>query len=183
MKLVRCEEQETNDTYESAFPHLKTLTLSNCPKIRIQPHLLQSVVELIIENEVLLDGLYFSDGGASSQTILPSLKKLKIEWSTLTSLPQSMQHLTALESLEIFYCTRLLALPEWLGELKSLKYLYIRSTPLTCLPQSIQHLTALRKLIIEDCFGLRERCKHENGEDWPLISHIPIVDLYPSAES
>jgi Leucine-rich repeat (LRR) protein len=125
MKLVRCEEQETNDTYESAFPHLKTLTLSNCPKIRIQPHLPPSVVELIVGNDVLLDGLYFSDGGASSQTILPSLKKLKILFSTLTSLPQSMQHLTALESLEILNCTRLLALPEWLGELKSLKYLYI----------------------------------------------------------
>jgi Leucine-rich repeat (LRR) protein len=178
MKLVRCEEQETNDTYESAFPHLQTLTLSNCPKIRIQPHRLPSVVKLNIGNNVLLDGLYFSDGGASSQTILPSLKKLKIRCFTLTSLPQSMQHLTALQSLEIFYCTRLRALPEWLGELKSLKYLYIKSTPLTCLPQSIQHLTALQNLIIVDCFGLRERCKRENGEDWPLISHIPTVDLY-----
>lgn len=180
MKLVIYEENEDNNAYASVIPRLSKLGISNCPKLRGQPHLPPSVVELELSqsNEELLAGVHLSEGEASSDdssayfrvrklTIndmklsesvllgqLSSLTELKISNCELNCLPESMQHLGSLCVLEIHNCDHLYSLPEWLGELKSLQRLEILDTPVSYLPQSMQHLSSLRVLEIEECNGL-----------------------------
>ncbi|KAJ1688934.1 hypothetical protein LUZ63_013089 [Rhynchospora breviuscula] len=141
----------TNNVYEPAFPRLSKLEISGCPKLRLQPYLPPSVVELILEKSKELhertitycEGIHALPEGLGE---LKSLEMLVIKNTPLTSLPQSMQHLSSLRVLTIEDCKGLHALPEWLGELKSLEELVIWNTPLTSLPQSMQHMSSLREL-------------------------------------
>ncbi|CAD6258568.1 unnamed protein product [Miscanthus lutarioriparius] len=133
---------------------------------------------------------------------LCSLSKLDI-WLVpgLTCLPQSLRRLMSLQELEIRGCIELGELPECLGELHGLRTLTVwRLDSMTCLPQSlcrlatslkelqilacpgltslpgwIKGLTALRLLDIEWCPDLERRCERGKGEDWHLISHIPLI--------
>ena len=69
----------------------------------------------------------------------------------------------------------LVSLP-WIGILTSLQTLQIWSCPnLISLPQEIRNLTSLKELRIWRCPLLRQRCKRQIGEDWPIIAHVPIV--------
>ncbi|KNA17708.1 hypothetical protein SOVF_077250 [Spinacia oleracea] len=73
----------------------------------------------------------------------------------LVDLPNWMQFLPALQSLEIHRCERLKAMPIWMPK-----------------------LTSLRNLNIEGCSrSLWRRCKKDPpGEDWPYIQHIPQIN-------
>jgi Leucine-rich repeat (LRR) protein len=112
-----------------------------------------------------------------------SLKSLRISgWDKLKSVSHQLQHLTALERLEIrdFNGEEFEeALPEWLGNLSSLQSLRILNCKnLKYMPSStaIQRLSKLKKLRIWGCPHLKENCRKENGSEWPKISHIP--DIY-----
>ncbi|KAL9349013.1 hypothetical protein Peur_060379 [Populus x canadensis] len=112
-----------------------------------------------------------------------SLKRLEIGgWDKLKSVPHQLQHLTALERLEIRHFNGEEfeeALPEWLGNLSSLQSLTIWDCKnLKYMPSStaIQRLSKLKKLRIwEGCPHLKENCRKENGSEWPKISHIPSI--------
>jgi Leucine-rich repeat (LRR) protein len=111
-----------------------------------------------------------------------SLKHLRIHgWDKLKSVPHQLQHLTALERLEIrdFNGEEFEeALPEWLGNLSSLQSLRILNCKnLKYMPSStaIQRLSKLKQLRIWGCPHLKENCRKENGSEWPKISHIPDI--------
>ncbi|XP_052303061.1 putative disease resistance protein RGA1 isoform X11 [Populus trichocarpa] len=104
-------------------------------------------------------------------------------WDKLKSVPHQLQHLTALEELDIrnFNGEEFEeALPEWLGNLSSLQSLYIYGCKnLKYMPSStaIQRLSKLKYLSIlrGECPHLKENCRKENGSEWPKISHIPAI--------
>nr|AAN23086.1 putative rp3 protein [Zea mays] len=99
--------------------------------------------------------------------------------TSLTCLPESMQHLTSLRTLNLCRCNELTHLPEWLGELSVLQKLWLQDCRgLTSLPQSIQRLTALEELYISGNPNLLRRCRHGVGEDWHLVSHIQTIRLW-----
>jgi Leucine-rich repeat (LRR) protein len=104
-------------------------------------------------------------------------------WDKLKSVPHQLQHLTALERLDIrdFNSEEFEeALPEWLANLSSLQYLTIRNCKnLKYLPSStaIQRLSKLKTLCIFRCPHLIENCRKENGSEWPKISHIPTIHI------
>jgi Leucine-rich repeat (LRR) protein len=111
-----------------------------------------------------------------------SLKSLWIYgWDKLKSVPHQLQHLTALENLNIhdFKGEEFEeALPEWLGNLSSLRRLdIINCKNLKYMPSStaIQRLPKLKLLYIWYCPHLSENCRKENGSEWPKISHIPAI--------
>ncbi|XP_024440897.2 putative disease resistance protein RGA3 [Populus trichocarpa] len=111
-----------------------------------------------------------------------SLEKLEIwGWDKLKSVPHQLQHLTALERLEIsnFDGEEFEeALPEWLANLSSLRSLWIGGCKnLKYLPSStaIQCLSKLKHLDIHRCRHLSENCRKENGSEWPKISHVPSI--------
>ena len=101
-----------------------------------------------------------------------SLERLEIHgWDKLKSVPHQLQHLTALERLEI--CDFRgegfeEALPDWLANLSSLRYLGIDNCKnLKYLPSStaIQRLSKLKELGISECPLLSENCRKENGSE------------------
>nr|TKR78957.1 putative disease resistance protein RGA4 [Populus alba] len=114
-----------------------------------------------------------------------SLKSLSIwGWDKLKSVPHQLQHLTALETLEIegFNGEEFEeALPEWLANLSSLQRLDIYNCKnLKYMPSStaIQRLSKLKTLHIAwGCPHLEENCRKENGSEWPKISHIPTINI------
>jgi hypothetical protein len=73
-----------------------------------------------------------------------------------------MRQLTELHSLELVYCTSIVSLPYWFGELTSLKKLSIRGCDLIrSLPEGIQQLTNLQDLHFSQCPALHKWCETE----------------------
>ena len=101
------------------------------------------------------------------------------EINDFESLPEKgLRNLVSLRKLEIQWCDKLVSLP-WIGSLTSLQSLKIWSCPnLTSLPQEIRNLTSLKELSIRGCQPLLgQRCNRQIGEDWPIIAHVPFVDV------
>ncbi|GMJ08864.1 hypothetical protein like AT3G14470 [Hibiscus trionum] len=110
-------------------------------------------------------------GLASIHRLRSSLKQLTLfGWDTLLcSLPHQLQHLTALEQLEIHYFNGLNALPEWMGNLSSLRILcFTYCNNLVRLPskEALQRLSNLHSFHIFECPLLKE-----NNEE---LSKIPL---------
>ncbi|KAI3997201.1 hypothetical protein MKX01_009045 [Papaver californicum] len=107
----------------------------------------------------------------------PSLRELSITGWSAVSLPDHIQHITSLKTLEICCFDSLVALPEWLGDYASLRELVIsKCKNLKYLPskEQMQRLTCLQQLSIFKCRILEDRCKR-GGEEFYKISHIPTV--------
>ncbi|CAL5348118.1 unnamed protein product [Camellia sinensis] len=115
------------------------------------------------------------------QRFFVSLKSLTLYgWSKLTSLPDQLQHLTALIDLSIWEFDGLESLPDWLGNLSSLQALHLwKCKNLMILPsmEAMRSLTKLRSLKIRWCPLLKEKCSKESGPDWHKISHIPSIQI------
>ncbi|GMN26310.1 hypothetical protein TIFTF001_050411 [Ficus carica] len=115
-----------------------------------------------------------------NQVMQLSLQTLYIgELPQTTALPQWLEGAAhTLQFLVINSCPELVALPEWLPNLISLQALGIGECPkLSSLPEGMQPLTSLTHLAIWDCKTLEERCKREVGEDWPMIAHVPNLQI------
>jgi len=92
----------------------------------------------------------------AGRILLPSsLTSLKIYVLQLKSLPR-LQHLTSLRVLDIWCCPLIESMPE------------------EGLPSS------LSSLVINNCPMLGESCERERGKDWPKISHIPYIHIFPT---
>ncbi|XVF65858.1 hypothetical protein PTKIN_Ptkin09bG0284700 [Pterospermum kingtungense] len=103
---------------------------------------------------------------------------LLLGWKRLKSLPDQIQHLTALKRLEIWSFDGVEALPDWLGNISSLQSLKIHQCKnLMHLPsrKAMRQLTKLNRLFIHNCPKLSERCAEQTGSEWTKISHIPQV--------
>ena len=141
------------------FPSLETMHLGDCPKVRIQPCMPSSIVELevAISNEELLVA-----GGCLNG--LSNLRKLEIHGIKASKTGwKGLQHLTTLQELIIMECSDLTCLPE--GIVKhhcfSLRTLELRfNDNLTSIGKGEQehqppHLFAsLHHLAIFDCYRL-----------------------------
>lgn len=120
-------------------------------------------------------------GMNSIQHLSGCLKELHIfGWGKLKSLPDQLQHLTALSSLGLNDFNTLKALPEWLGNFSSLQSLRIGNCwNLTQLPTSetMVGLYDLDKLHIKNCPLLERNCTKDSGPEWHKISRILEVKI------
>ncbi|XP_065874417.1 putative disease resistance protein RGA3 [Euphorbia lathyris] len=67
---------------------------------------------------------------------------------------------------------------ELLQNLSSLQKLHINRCPkLLSLPQALQQCTNLQELEISGCPQLEARCGNENAADWPIVAHIPYIQI------
>ncbi|GAB4832581.1 hypothetical protein Ancab_040279 [Ancistrocladus abbreviatus] len=98
-----------------------------------------------------------SDGnGIMPWKALQSLCKLELrDLPKMRALPDGLQYITTLRSMNINDCAGL-----------------------ECLPEGIRSLPNLKHLVIGECSPkIEERCRKPNGEYWPLIRHIPKVKV------
>ena len=118
-------------------------------------------------------------GAASTSTYFPFSQLQKLGLSHINDFEslreEWLRNLVSLRELSIRWCDELVSLP-WIGILTSLQTLdIVECDNLTSLPQEIRNLTSLKELRIWHCPLLRQRCKRQIGEDWPIIAHVPIV--------
>ncbi|XP_021291640.1 putative disease resistance protein RGA3 [Herrania umbratica] len=163
------------------LPSLRFLNITICPNLRTIP---KGWLGRFSSLKVLTIGGFSEEldefPGLSSVGCLPASLDylLLLGWKRLRSLPEQLQHLSALKRLEIWSFDGLEALPDWLGNLSSLQSLKIHQCEkLMCLPsaQALQKLTHLKRLFIHNCPKLSGRCAMESGPEWFKISRIPEV--------
>ncbi|KAJ0860833.1 putative virus X resistance protein-like, coiled-coil [Helianthus annuus] len=103
--------------------------------------------------ELTLFGGDVSRSTALSHLLPSSLTRLCMEeFDKLESLSGGLQHLTSLEHLDIEKCPKMNDLPETL-------------------------LPSLLSLRIYECPNLKERCNGRDSYYWPLIYHIPCIEI------
>ncbi|TYH81797.1 hypothetical protein ES332_D02G010500v1 [Gossypium tomentosum] len=154
------------------------LTIKRCPTLRSIPIDLLGCRDFLRRLDIggFSEELEEFPGMDSIQHLSATLKELRLlGWEKLSSLPHQLQHLTALEELEIQRFHGIEALPDWLGNLSYVKCLRIVSCDkLMYLPSEhvMRSLSKLTTLIISACPRLEARCSKESGPEWSKISHI-----------
>ncbi|KAI3831950.1 hypothetical protein MKW92_047239, partial [Papaver armeniacum] len=122
-------------------------------------------------------GANVDEQGTVTGDYFPSLRELSITgWSTV-SLPDHIQHITSLQTLEICCFDFLVALPEWLGDYACLRELVISECKsLKYLPseEQMQRLASLKQLSVFKSPIMKDRCIN-GGEEFYKISHLPPV--------
>ncbi|XP_056171741.1 putative disease resistance protein RGA3 [Syzygium oleosum] len=150
--LQQTSDPEQSNTTRPFFPSLEKLCLHSCSNLKgwwgrrdMEPSMLETLLRLASNLESM--GLHFCN--------------LKSFWD-FVELPEWIQHLTTLQSLEISYCEIMESLPEWIGNLSLLEKLILYHCPkLERLPWQMRNLTQLKELRIFHCRALKERC---NGQ-------------------
>ncbi|CAI0555179.1 unnamed protein product [Linum tenue] len=145
---------------EEEWPHfrcLSSLKIKDCPNLTQMPLFPNLEVELKLwrtSTEALVRTMKMKT--ALLTPPLSNLTKLSIRGiDELHYIPEDgLRHLTSLQDFVIKNCSSLASLPPAMHCLTSLQTLYIRRCP-----------------------QLAERCRKEEGEDWPNISHIPNILL------
>ncbi|GLU14911.1 hypothetical protein SLE2022_314520 [Rubroshorea leprosula] len=135
------------------FHLLTSLTILDCEKVRSISEEYLSGLNSLMDVDM---GPFWSEleefpglGVTSIHHLHASLENLGLAgWDKLKSLPDQLQHLTALKELRIFSFTGVEALPEWLGNLSSLTSLSIyRCNKLKSIPEEcLGRLTCLKEL-------------------------------------
>lgn len=191
------------------------LDIHDCPNLKVKPYLPLSLQRLWLlrRSEQLLESPDQCQGSSSSSPFSFShLKKLELWGMTglgpgrgwkllqhmtavesleichsgaLAELPESLRSLASIESLLLCSCSAIRMLPEWLGELRSLQKLTIESCDrLSTLPESMGRLASLRVLKIGWCDELQElpECLGELCSLSKLdISKLPRLTCLPES--
>jgi Leucine-rich repeat (LRR) protein len=182
---------------EFMFPVLDHLQIQCCRRLRLKPcpptfreciihgsdQVISSLEEVDITSHhyssssraIKLDLAINGDSCKSIRLFhhFPALRDVRIKGAGLTSLPESMRHLTCLESLRLHWCYGISGLPEWLGDLSCLKSLAIEGCrSIQSLPSCIQQLTKLQKLEIRNSPELNWWCESE--ENKAKLAHINV---------
>ncbi|GLT33429.1 hypothetical protein SLA2020_080230 [Shorea laevis] len=139
-----------------------------CPPDNVLPTSLTSLVVRNVENmKSISRGLLQN---------LNSLQRLEIrDWPKLQTLPKEALP-ASLQVLIIWRCNNFQSLPNKVLP-PSLQRLFIgycdnfQSLPKKGLPPSLE------RLYIRNCPLLQRRCMEEKGDYWPLIAHIPDLDV------
>ncbi|KMT06735.1 hypothetical protein BVRB_7g158960 [Beta vulgaris subsp. vulgaris] len=158
----------------------------------------EKAVESLLASHREAPSSSFPSSSSSSPT-LSTLKKLHIEEVNIVSFSinscdsetleiKDCEKLTSLivvspnspiRQLDLRNLKNLRALPEEIDHLAQLRDLTICYCPeLASLPQSFCGLSSLQSLRVFRCPHLETRCRKPDGEDWPLIQHIPNIRLY-----
>lgn len=153
LQLVNCPELESFP--EEGLPaKLQSLQIRNCRKL-IAGHMEWNLQALQCLSHFSF-GEYEDIESFPEKTLLPTTLITLGIWDlqNLKSLDyEGLQHLTSLTQMRISHCPNLQSMPD------------------EGLPSS------LSSLIISQCPLLEQRCLHNQGEDWPKISHIPDIDI------
>ncbi|KAL9437243.1 hypothetical protein AB3S75_023154 [Citrus x aurantiifolia] len=153
---------------------LKYLRVEDCSK-------LESLAERLDNTsleEIDISGLENLKSLPAGLHNLHDLQKIWIsECPNLESFPEEGLPSTRLTLLTICDCENLKALPNYMHNLTSLKTLRLGNCPkLTYFPE--QGLPkSLLELIVSNCPLIEERCRKDEGKYWPMISHIPCVQI------
>ncbi|XVE74185.1 hypothetical protein DITRI_Ditri11bG0178700 [Diplodiscus trichospermus] len=135
-------------------PNLLSLEIWDCKELK-EPvskwnlHTLTSLRDFSIAGGP--DMVSFPDGKCRLPRTLVSVYIARLH--NLESLSMGLQNLSSLEELELVECPKLRCLPR-------------EGLPAT-----------LGRLFIRNCSLLEKQCSREKGEYWPLIAHIPCVDI------
>ncbi|XP_048495858.1 putative disease resistance protein RGA4 [Beta vulgaris subsp. vulgaris] len=174
------------------FPEsLQRLQIRECSRLKDISGALQSLSvleELDIERCEQLDWRDVSQGqvdvdlslenGTAWQSLkcLRSLKLTSI--SNLQKLPGSLGCLTMLQKLSLCSLYNFKSLPDWIMDLTQLRHLAIWCCPqLMELPAAFDRLSNLKQLEIGECSELVKKCQKPDGQYWPLIQHVPHIQL------
>ncbi|XP_061982448.1 putative disease resistance RPP13-like protein 1 [Populus nigra] len=180
LDLYRCKNlKQLPESMPSLLPSLNRLGIFYCSEVELCPEggfpsTLQSL--WIWKCNKLIAGRM--QWGLQT---LPSLSHLDIGVDeNVESFPEEMLLPSSLTSLKIDSLKHLKSLDyKGLQHLTSLKQLIIRNCPLIesmpeeGLPSSLSYLG------IYSCPMLGESCEREKGKDWPKISHIPCIYIFP----
>ena len=150
---------------ENQFPCLSTLDIEDCPHFSLQG--LPSLKWLRMSRNPKLKV-------CPGLECLPCLEDLII---MRCGEVEGLQHMTGLKKLALINVPKVSLLQELRFEdLPLLRELHIIGCySLMRLPTNLS-LSRLEVLCIKDCDPeLEMRCEKENGEDWPIIAHIPHV--------
>ncbi|KAM0991109.1 hypothetical protein ACFX2C_009538 [Malus domestica] len=127
-----CKSLESIPSLEN-LTHLRKLRIVDCHGLKNLPGGLKTLTSL---KELEIGGFRKELDSFPPFEVIPQLESLRLcGWPKLRSLPEKVQHLTSLTHLEIRHFYGMEALPEWLGNLASLQSLRIWScTDLKAVP-------------------------------------------------
>ncbi|CAL9777857.1 unnamed protein product [Musa acuminata subsp. burmannicoides] len=179
--LVNCPELRLPGGIRS-LPKLRELTIEGCPNL-YEPGLQWDQPS---DEQNLRSLSYFKTDGCALDNMrlmfgrIHALRTLRC-WnckhlaSFTVEQEEWLQQLPSLEELQFSFCEKLLSLPANLANISSIKKLEIHNCPeIKSLPENGLPLL-LKELIILQCPSLSERCRKDEGADWPKIAHIPYI--------
>ncbi|XP_048133326.1 putative disease resistance protein RGA4 [Rhodamnia argentea] len=172
--------------FEILLPLLRNLeymSLECCHNLRSLSHGMQylsSLSSLQIRDCEELDLSSHDDEHGTQWRSLEKLCDLTItRLPKLVALPEGIQHVLTLQSLNITFCENLTSLPEWIGNFSSLQKLDVSyCSCLTCLPDGMRRLTSFKKLRIVGCPAMQEWCQRESRADWETIADFSFPVSY-----
>jgi len=169
------------ESMHSLLPSLSHLEIKHCLEVELCPEggfpsTLHSL-EICRCNKLIAGRMQWG-----LQT-LPSLSRFAIGFDeNVESFPEEMLLPSSLTSLKIYSLEHLKSLDyKGLQHLTSLRELTISNCPLIESMPEEGLPSSLSSLEIFFCPMLGESCEREKGKDWPKISHIPRIVIFPTS--
>ncbi|XP_022764210.1 putative disease resistance RPP13-like protein 1 [Durio zibethinus] len=203
LELITIRSCDNLRSLPRVLTKLRKLSLSQCEKLHALPNCIHNTVsmrELFIYNcpSVIsfpeegfppnLTSLAISQPNICKSVIerglhkLTSLKHLCIDGASLdvVSFPcEDMLLPLTLTFLSIYGFPNLETLSsKGFQNLKFLESLEIKNCPGLKFQPEKEMFDSLFQLHIADCPLLRERCRKDEGQEWPKIAHIPCIDIF-----
>lgn len=180
MNMVPKQSPSTSSSCNFPLSELESLSLSNVSDLELLPEeWLQNLVSLRKLIIILCDGL----GSSTCRSIqhLTSLQSMEIwpnnELALLNNEDDGLQWhgLKSLRSLRLMGITKLVSLPDGLQYFTTLQQLIISDCPnLMALPQWIRNLTSLQSLFIRNCPNLTSLPREIH--ELKSLEHLTIID-------